>query len=573
MDRFCTVLRVNAIIGASLSFRHIDRAEAVSNIGPNCTILVALERNWDVYHTNSPYNLLNRVQAVGFPVHPVEMPDDQEAPDAWMTVRRHWDAEAGDVLKNCDAIICDEHTYQAFPDVRCLRLLLLNDIHCWDTAHLEFRMAALRWCDYALSAYLLSSPEDVLLSIPRKARNNFLFFPHYVSDASFFWQPVDERLPIVIPGSWKDTIHNTNSGYDALYPLRVTCHRTSIFKESCRASSKIQGNALYREKFSQLLSRYLIGVTCNLTLDYSIAKYFEIPASGALLYAGDIGSELERHLLGFDESNAFLVPKEKNRDIEYHERCLRELVADRERVADLAQCGQALIRRRHRLQHRLDYLQSLVSRIIEGRFVIADQFDLFAASVNKGEKAFEAPLRPACPPQVRAQLERQYRTLNAYDAESVEAFWMAVSDRLNEILPTKPGLDRLESWIDTDFAADYGGLSIVDRARKGAGYRFRLEGYSIAGGYFGVMRPTPGPDVPAEDTLRQLGYSRGYTNANEGWVFYSKPGNSDPIMIDTVNTAFAELNSNLVDHVVEVTLALLLEFAPAFFQAMAVLED
>lgn len=538
-------------------------------------ILIVLDKSWAYYYAGSPYHYLSRIQEQGFQVLTISTPTTLEERRA-----------VEDAMATASAIICDEATYAAFPDARCLRLLLIDDIHCWNAEHQERRMAAVKWADLTLSDYIFSRPEAVLRhGIPRSARNRFVFFPHFIVGNQFCWVPVEERLPIIIPGSWRDTFHSTNKGFDASYPLRITCRRTPIFQALAETySEKSPKKASYRSEFIEFMSDYLIGVTCNLQLEYTIAKYFEIPAAGCLLYASDMTSSLERSLIGYDETNSVLVPRDRIYDVAFHDQRLRELLNAPDLVANLARNGQAVVRQRHCLSHRLRYLRALVAKMTSGNFHIADQFDLFAASWDRTDAS--APSRtvsllPEEPPKVSAAREQQFTPLIDTDARVLEAFWTAVAKRLDAALSNTPALAMLECWLDVDYTRPYAGLSIVDRDRKGRGYRFVLEGYAAGGGYFGVMRPRTGPEVPSEDALRAIAASRQYPGRNEGWVFYSRPNSGVPFRIPAPGTpAFeAELrpaalsdDAALADQVAHATLAEIEIFASAYAEAQTSLD-
>ena len=114
-------------------------------------------------------------------------------------------------------------------------------------------------------------------------------------------------------------------------------------------------NASIGADFANLLHQYLAVVTDGLTLNYTVAKCFEVPATGALLL---VNSELTPHLapLGFERGVHF---------VEYTRSTLDSVVdwvlepANRGAVDAIRAQGQTLVWARHTVHHRAAVLDAV----------------------------------------------------------------------------------------------------------------------------------------------------------------------------------------------------------------------
>src|ERR1019366_1381333 len=95
------------------------------------------------------------------------------------------------------------------------------------------------------------------------------YFPHSVPDDAPVGLPWADRHPrALLSGSVSQQV----------YPFRWACQKTHAF-------NVLPPQGLGRDEYLAYLGTYRYAITCNSIFEYTVAKYFEIPAMGAVLIA------------------------------------------------------------------------------------------------------------------------------------------------------------------------------------------------------------------------------------------------------------------------------------------------
>lgn len=190
-----------------------------------------------------------------------------------------------------------------------------------------------------------------------------IYCPNYTADYPLF-TPHSERKPIGIAGTMSD----------GAYPMRTRMQRILSDLDPVPQRKEL------REKFIEVLGDYRIGLTDDVRFGSVVAKYFEIPMAGSLLIAPEPHTEIEKLILGFNDENSALIPRNKIYDDNYVEKLVRDCVADIKGTEIRAKRGQELSRRRHTVEARVRYIWMIFQRMRAGIWSIREQFDLFLAS-------------------------------------------------------------------------------------------------------------------------------------------------------------------------------------------------
>ncbi len=155
---------------------------------------------------------------------------------------------------------------------------------------------------------------------------------------------------------------------DKKYPFRILV-RNYLLSQNELTFNKRQrvgrgGNDA--KKFANELNRYKSCFTCASIYGYPVAKYFEIPACGTLLFAEDT-SFLDKFGYVDGENFVKVSPENFSEKINYY---LREMhPSDRENIASR---GRELVLSRHTWQHRIPAIIEGLQVVLNGKIVAPD---------------------------------------------------------------------------------------------------------------------------------------------------------------------------------------------------------
>lgn len=272
-----------------------------------------------------------------------------------------------------ECIISCEYAWRYLGAFSGLKVAVVDDLHRWGRHRVDHDTDILGWADIILSTYHFTDKHcNYPGSISTEQRRQFVYFPHFAIDVPAPPFPYESRDFAIVPGA----------AVENFYPMRFLARQIDGVAIPGAHGLK----ELSREDFIRQLGRYKVGITCNLTLRYVVAKYFEIPMAGTALLASDIPHPLEKYLLGFDESNSSLIPSSKEEDLDYISKCANELAYDKDKWTDITNKGRSLVRSRHTPASRYKYIYSIVCSVLAGRWRFGDQYDHFIASWQESYK-------------------------------------------------------------------------------------------------------------------------------------------------------------------------------------------
>ncbi len=224
----------------------------------------------------------------------------------------------------------------------------------WDDIHQGFKgtrpLSRDRWvltrffrrCD----AILCVSRDPFVRWYPRYV-DKLVHFPHFFSAADFAGVEFNEApLPKCI----------LSGATGKFYPLRQHAARNPdvvvLQHPGYAGGAKAGGSGLFGEAYARELSKYRCAVTCSAVIDYTVAKYMELPAAGCLLLATHTP---DLHLLGFEDGVNYLRVDEATFDA-----TLGGILARPEAFESIRRAGFELARARHSDRNRADELEQLI---------------------------------------------------------------------------------------------------------------------------------------------------------------------------------------------------------------------
>lgn len=230
-----------------------------------------------------------------------------------------------------------------FDQMGCAKYVFADDLHWWNERMREVKSRAYSSCEGVLCTYEPAfhrfyprlGQEKEVSWIPHAASPDFLLESNESPEAAVFLSgAVNEHYPL----------------RQALLRLYEAGRHAVVYHEhpGYHCSYDYDRDANVGRSYAARIHRYLAGFTDCLTFRYTVAKHFEIPATGALLLAdGAVSGDLAR--LGF-EAGVQYVPVCAE-DLE--ERLAYVLEArNREEINAIRRRGQELVQARHTTRHR-----------------------------------------------------------------------------------------------------------------------------------------------------------------------------------------------------------------------------
>ena len=225
----------------------------------------------------------------------------------------------------------------------CQKVILTDDIHWWSAEMRRIRKVSFALCDQVLATYAYTWDK---------------FYPEFCRTKRVVWTPHSASPDFMIAFNQRPENAILLSGaINNCYPLRKRMKELHARGSHAITHQPHPGyhcgydytrNKEVGRGYAEAINRHRAGFTDSLTFGYVVAKYFEIPATGALLLAdAAVSEQLKR--LGFVEHQHYLPVSEKNLEesVRYvlDERNHDELDAIRKR-------GQALVWERHKTSDR-----------------------------------------------------------------------------------------------------------------------------------------------------------------------------------------------------------------------------
>src|SRR5215831_4718831 len=190
------------------------------------------------------------------------------------------------------------------------------------------------------------------------------FYPELRRCKKVVWTPHAASPDFILPFNHEPEDALLLSGFvGALYPLR--CRVKQLHEEGCHEifyhrhpgyseSYDVAGDGRIGPGYAGIIHRFRAGFTDALTFRYIVAKYFEIPATGALLVADDGVSEPLQEL-GF-LGNVHYVPV----CADNLEQKIRYVLDENNRIEidEIRRRGQELVLCRHTTSHRASLIDA-----------------------------------------------------------------------------------------------------------------------------------------------------------------------------------------------------------------------
>lgn len=297
-------------------------------------IALIISRNWDQFYASSPYLNLLRSEHPAFQKFAV-LPHELES------------EEIRTQINACEAVVCDDVNGHALGFYKNgPKFLVGGDEHSFTREAADNVEKLYSYFDYVLAGTPNATVNPRHFHISKEAKLKQLYFPHSVADAG------------PDPLAWKDRYRKavlTGDIHPEVYSFR---HKCSQLTQNSPIERLIHGKFVHEDYF-RYISTYRYGITCNSPgwLNYTVAKYFEIPWMGTCLIAPPI-PEWEQELLGFKSiENVVFVS-----DPEQVPKVIQTLEANDAGKA-YGEAGRELILKYHTVSKRLDYIKALIDDI------------------------------------------------------------------------------------------------------------------------------------------------------------------------------------------------------------------
>lgn len=225
----------------------------------------------------------------------------------------------------------------------CKKFILADDLHCDTEKMRKMKLVSFALCDTVLSTYgyvwnrfypELQGAKKVVW-VPHSASPDFLLpYNHHPENAIFLSGAISRHYPLrqqvkslFDQGSYAIAYHG-HPGYHCKYDYK---------------QDKDVGLG-----YAKRINSYRAGFTDSLLYEYVVAKYFEIPAAGALLFADDAVTGPLRQL-GFIQNEHYLPVSKDNLEtqIQY---VLGE--SNHDELDEIRRRGQRLVWKQHKTSDR-----------------------------------------------------------------------------------------------------------------------------------------------------------------------------------------------------------------------------
>lgn len=236
----------------------------------------------------------------------------------------------------------EAHASEVYP-LKCRKFFLTDDLHWWNEWLKRIRLVSFAVCETILCTNALVwnrfYPEfcgtKKVLWIPHAASPDFLLrYNHCPENSIFLSGAISRHYPL---RRQMMKLHSEGS-YSIAYHSHPGYH--------CGFDYKV--NEDIGPAYARKINNHRVGFTDSLVYGYVVAKYFEIPATGALLLADDTVSGQLRDL-GFIENRHYLPVSQKN--LEERVRYVLD-EKNHEELDEIRRRGQELVWERHKTSDR-----------------------------------------------------------------------------------------------------------------------------------------------------------------------------------------------------------------------------
>lgn len=303
---------------------------------------------WKVWHAVSPHLNLRNARAhasfTKFSVTPDELANE----------------ELRAKINECEAVVVDyNNSYAMEFYTNGPKFLIWGDEHCHTKEEVSGTEELHAKYDYVLVGAPFSTPKkDRYLYVSDECKARRLYFPPCVGDERPEALPWDQRLSrAILPSNICPHV----------YPFRWKCGQ--LASDGSPIDNLPHFKSVH-EEFFKLLGTYKYGITCNSYkwLNYTVAKYFEMPWMGSVLIATP-PSDKECKLIGFEHGKNALFTDNPHEALRFINDGSHEAIS----IA-----GAELMMKYHTASKRLDYITKLVERArSSSRLGLEDSAEIF----------------------------------------------------------------------------------------------------------------------------------------------------------------------------------------------------
>ena len=190
---------------------------------------------------------------------------------------------------------------------------------------------------------------------------------HIIAESEFSWNALSLRPhDVSVPGTpyfRRDQIYQQLKIYGDIVLARRSYEYVFKLanKMNLKPFSNIYTTAIYQLAFQQLLKKSKVCITDGGLINFTIRKFFEIPAAGSLLLCWPTSDFKE---LGFQDKVNCLNISNSSDVIE----CIRAVSESPDSFQDIANAGQRLVMEKHSLGARSVQLHKSLLKISNGSF-------------------------------------------------------------------------------------------------------------------------------------------------------------------------------------------------------------
>ncbi len=228
--------------------------------------------------------------------------------------------------------------------LECKKYIFADDLHWWSDVMRQRKLVTFAFCHAVLATYGYVWEK---------------FYPALAGFKQVIWVPHSASPDFLVPyNSDPENSILLSGAVSAHYPLRQQMkllHERGVYAVAYHQHPGYHCGHDYEQKngdvgrsYAERINRHRAAFTDSLSFNYVVAKYFEIPATGALLLADEaVGGPLER--LGFIKDVHYLPVSKENL-----EERVRYVLDERNRaeVDEIRRRGQELVWARHKTTER-----------------------------------------------------------------------------------------------------------------------------------------------------------------------------------------------------------------------------
>lgn len=236
--------------------------------------------------------------------------------------------------------------------LECHKVILADDLHWWEEQARQRKLVGFALCELVLSTCAYTWDK---------------FYPEFAGTKRVVWIPHSASPDFMLPYNHDPENSILLSGaISHHYPLR---QQMKTLQEQGSYSIDYQGHPGYYTgydhetdedigpNYAATINRHRAGFTDSLIYNYVVAKYFEIPATGALLFADEAVAGPLRQL-GFIENRHYLPVSKENL-----EERIQYILDQRnhEELDEIRRRGQELVWERHKTSDRARQIDEVCS--------------------------------------------------------------------------------------------------------------------------------------------------------------------------------------------------------------------